>query len=473
MPETKNTSLLKSFGLKMAIIIVMSSIIGSGVFKKVAPMAEGLHASWLVILAWVLSGIIVIFGVLSIGELGALFPHSGGPFSWLEKVYGKTVSYLYGWACFSIIQTATISSIAFIFAGALNTFISLPHLSPALESITIFGVIQPFDNIGAKVVAILLIILLTFINASGAKKGGFVSMVSTFIIGFSIIIIAVLAMNSSIGSWETFNTPSASYPSEGFTFLGFFGVMVIAMRNAFWGYEGWLSLGFVGEEIHEPHKTLPRAMFIGVMLTIILYVIINASYLYVMPIDEMVAATKADQNSIAAVLVMNKIFGNSGAYIVSGMILVSTIGCTNATILAASRIYYAMAQKNMFFKGAAKISEKKNTPVNSLIYQCIWASVLVFSGSFDFLTDLVIIAAFIFYGLIVLGVIILRVKAKTTPRPYKAFGYPIIQIFFILFCMILLVISFLESPALSILGIILILSGLPFYYYWKRKSSVK
>lgn len=464
----KNGSLLKSFGLKMAIIIVMSSIIGSGVFKKVAPMAEILHTPWLVILAWLLSGVIVIFGVLSIGELGAMFPDSGGPFSWLEKIYGKTTSFLYGWACFSIIQTATISSVAFIFAGALNTFLPLPHLSSDLEAISIFGIIQPFDNIGAKMVAIMLIILLTFINIRGAKNGGFVSMVAVSIIGFCIIIISVLALSSSIGNWQTFQTTSSAYPSEGFTFFGFLGVMVIAMRNAFWGYEGWMSLGFVGEEIENSSKNLPRAMLIGVSLTIVLYVIVNTSYLYVMPVDEMIQATQADQNSIAAVLVMNKIFGNSGAYIISAMILVSTIGCTNATILAASRIYYAMAQKKMFFKGAAIINPKRNTPVNSLVYQAIWACVLVVSGSFDFLTDLIIIAAFIFYGLIVLGVILLRKKDKTAERPYKAFGFPFVQIIFIAFCLVLLVVSVLEDPKQSIMGILLILAGLPFYYYWQR-----
>lgn len=470
MSEAKNGSLLKSFGLKMAIIIVMSSIIGSGVFKKVAPMAEGLQTPWLVILAWALSGIIVIFGVLSLGELGALFPDSGGPFSWLERIYGKTVSFLYGWACFSIIQTATIASVAFVFAGALNTFVPLPRLSPELEQISFLGIIQPFDNIGAKMVSIMLIILLTFINIRGAKKGGFVSTVSTLIIGVSIIIISVLALSSTVGSWETFSTPSVDYPESGFGFFGFLGIMVIAMRNAFWGYEGWLALGFVGEEIENPTKNLPKAMFIGVLLTIVLYVIINTGYLYVMSVDEMIAATRADQNSIAAVLVMDKIFGSGGAYIISGMILVSTMGCTNATILAASRIYYAMSQKGMFFKGASKIHTKWHTPSNSLIYQCLWVAVLVMSGSFDFLTDLVIIAAFMFYGLIVFGVVILRIKDKETPRPYKAFGYPFVQIIFLIFCLILLVVSFLESPAQSILGIVLIIAGLPLFYYWRKKE---
>jgi APA family basic amino acid/polyamine antiporter len=472
MSEAPKEGLLKSFGLKMAIFIVMSAIIGSGVFKKVAPMSEGLHAPWLVVLAWALAGLIVLFGALSIAELGAMFPDSGGPFSWLEKIYGKIISYLYGWTCFSIIQTASIASIAFVFSGALNTFIALPHLPAEWESITLLGIIQPFDNIGAKFVSILLIILLTYINIRGAKKGGFISTVLSIMIGVAIIIISLIALNSSMGSWQTFETKSITYPSEGFTFLGFLGAMVIAMRSAFWGYEGWISLGFIGEELQNPHKTLPRAMIFGILAVMMLYVLINSSYLYVMPIDEMVQATKSDSNSIAAVLVIDKIFGSNGAYIVSGMILISTLSCTNATILVSSRIYYAMAQKGLFFKGAAKQHPKNRTPSNSLIYQAIWASVLVFSGSFDFLTDLVVTAAFLFYGLIVFGVIVLRKKDKTTPRPYRAIGYPVIPIIFTVFCLILLVISFMESPVQSVIGIVLIFAGLPLFYYWKNKHKV-
>lgn len=473
MSEKTKEGLLKSFGLKMATFIVMSAIIGSGVFKKVAPMSEELHTPWLVILAWGLAGIIVLFGALSIAELGAMFPDSGGPFSWLEKIYGKIISYLYGWTCFSIIQTASIASIAFVFSGALNTMIPLPHLSLEWEAITWFGIIQPFDNIGAKLVSIALIALLTFINIRGAKKGGFISTILSIMIGLAIIIISLIAFNSTIGSWETFQTKSTSFPTEGFTFWSFWGAIVIAMRNAFWGYEGWISLGFIGEELQNPHKTLPRAMIFGIIAVISLYVLINTGYLYVMSIDEMLAASKADPNSIAAVLVIDKIFGNNGALIVSIMILISTLSCTNATILVSSRIYYAMAQKGLFFKSAAKQHPKNRTPSNSLIYQAIWASILVLSGSFDLLTDLVVTAAFLFYGLIVFGVIVLRIKDKNTPRPYKAIGYPIIPVLFTIFCLILLVISFIESPTQSFIGIILIMSGLPLYYYWKSTSKTE
>ena len=461
-------TLVRSFGLKMAIIIVMSAIIGSGVFKKVAPMSEVLHFPWMVVLAWVLSGIIILFGVFSIAELGTMYPRSGGPFAWLEEAYGKLVSFLYGWSCFTVIQTAAISSVAFVFAGALSSFVPLPHLSPELESFTILG-LTPLSNFGGKLVSAILIILLTAVNIRGTKKGGNVSLVFTLLITIAILIIVCLSFGSEVGSVTTLETVSAGLPPEGFSIVTFIVAMFIAMRHAFWGYEGWVALGFIGEELHHPKKNLPRAMIIGITLIMLLYALLNAAYLYVMPIDEMLQAVSVDENTIAAVVVVDKLVGSIGVYIVSGMILVSTFGCTNATILLSSRIYYAMAGNGLFFKKAAICHPTRNTPSYALIYQGVWAVILVFSGSFDVLTDLLIIAAFVFYGLIVLGVIILRKKKTELPRPYKTWGYPIVPWIFLIFCGTLLVVSLIESPVKSLIGFCLIFSGLPFFYYWNKK----
>jgi APA family basic amino acid/polyamine antiporter len=469
MRKKNQGELLKSFGLKMAIIIVISAIIGSGVFKKVAPMAQELHMPYLVVLAWVLAGLVVLFGVLSIAELATMFPHSGGPFSWLEESYGKAVSFLYGWSCFTVVQTAAISSVAFVFAGALSTFMPLPRLSPELESMSFLG-LHLLDNMGAKVVSSALIILLTWVNVRGAKKGGNLSMVFTFIITISIVLLICAAFGGNTGSIATFESKPSSN-STPFSTFGFIGAMVIAMRHAFWGYEGWVALGFIGEEIKEPGKNMPRALVTGISLIILLYALLNTAYLYVMPVDEMLSSIHTDQNKIAAVLVINKMFGDGGAYVISGMILISTFGCTNATILVSSRIYYAMAQKGLFFKRVAKCHSVNNTPHKALLYQCVWACLLVFSGSFDLLTDLVIISAFVFYGLIVFGVIRLRRKLPHLKRPYKTFGYPIVPVVFVLFCMVLLAISFYESPGKSVVGLVMIFSGLPFYYFWKKSKA--
>jgi APA family basic amino acid/polyamine antiporter len=575
--SNEKAKLLKSFGLNMAIILVVSNIIGSGVFKKVAPMSAGLLSPNLVILAWVLAGLVTLFGVLTVAEAGTMFPHSGGAYSWLEKMYGKTVSFFYGWSCFTVIQTAAIASIAFVFAGAVGNFIDLPNISDGSEKIKakyvfvqhdslyaelecghhvfltnakdtlsaithsydpttsanqhyqvdtsyfkndslvvgitptvilgptgdqapppppqqmvisqqhsphglaafsiLGGAIKPLSNIGAKCVAALLIIILTLVNIKGAKYGGRISQVFTWIIITCIIMIIIAGLSSAVGAFTNLTTASNTYDpptifKNGFGWqIGLVIAMVIAMRNAFWGYEGWISLGYVGAEIQNPGRNVPRALIIGIFIVIAAYVLLNVTYLYVMPIDELLFEVRKNENTIAAVIVMNKIFGSWGGYIISAMILVSTLGCTNTTVLTASRIYYAMAQKGLFFKKAAVCHPKNNTPNNSLIYQCIWACILVFSGSFDMLTDLLIFAAFIFYGMIVFGVIILRFKMKNTPRPYKTIGYPVVPILFVIFCVMLVVISIIEMPYESLIGFGLILSGLPFYLIWYKRSK--
>lgn len=468
MENVTHKGLKKSFGLRMAIVIVISSIIGSGVFKKVAPMSESLGSPLLVVAAFALAGLLTLFGMWSIAELGSMYPESGGPFAWLEKIYGKTVSFLYGWASFTVIQTAAIASIAYVFAGAIGTFFPLPHLPEEIASFSILD-IQPFDNIGAKLISCALIVILTLVNIRGAKWGGNLSMVFTVIIICCILFIALLAFGSKVGSVATLTKPSSVISIKELSFWSMLGAIIIAMRHAFWAYEGWMALGFVGEELEKPEKDIPKAVSIGLLLIVSLYVLVNAAYLYVMPIDDIIRETTADTNKIAAVLVIDKIFGTGGAGLISAMILVATFGCTNATILASARIYYAMAHKGLFFEKIKKSHSKYSTPHNSLVLQCVWACLLVFSGSFDLLTDLVVIVAFSFYGLIVFGVVILRYKDKERIRPYKTLGYPIIPIIFSVFCVILLAVTFIDSPTQSLTGMFLIFSGLPFYYYWKKK----
>jgi len=220
--KTTGIGLKKSFGLKMAIIIVISAIVGSGVFKKAAPMAELLHTPGLVVVAWLLAGIIILFGILSIAELSALFPSSGGPFLWLEKMYGRQLSFFYGWSCFTVIQTAAIASVAFVFAGALDTFFSLPHLSVAAESIHFLG-LYPLKNIGAKIAASLLIITLTVVNIRGAKNGGNISLLFTLLILVAIIGIVFIAFFGDTGSADNLRSVSAATVFTGVSLHAFSG----------------------------------------------------------------------------------------------------------------------------------------------------------------------------------------------------------------------------------------------------------
>jgi APA family basic amino acid/polyamine antiporter len=246
--------------------------------------------------------------------------------------------------------------------------------------------------------------------------------------------------------------------------------MFAALLSAFWAYEGWNTLGFIGGEIKDPKRNLPLALSGGLLVIIGAYLLVNFTYMYVLPADKFVDIFNG-KNDIAAVAVIRHFAGPIGAAILSVIILVTTLGCTNSTILMPPRVYYAMAKDGLFFKQAAYIHPKYNTPNPALWIQGIWACILVLSGSFDQLTDMLIYAAFFFYGATAFGVFIMRVKEPNTERPYKVWGYPVIPALFVLFCMSLIVITWYNSPREALIGTVLMLSGVPLYFYWSSKDK--
>ncbi|MEZ4891669.1 MAG: amino acid permease [Saprospiraceae bacterium] len=252
--------------------------------------------------------------------------------------------------------------------------------------------------------------------------------------------------------------------------FSFIKAMFGALLAAFWAYEGWNTVGFLGGEIQEPRKNLPRALFLGMLLIIGVYALVNFTYLYVLPIDQMIGVHAA-QNEIGAVAVVRHFAGNFGAIIISVIILITTLGCTNATILMPPRVYYAMALDGLFFKSAADIHPTHNTPNKALWMQGLWACILVLSGSFDQLTDMLIFAAFFFYGATAFGVFILRKREPNAERPYKVWGYPVVPALFVLFCAALIVITCIEHPREAGLGIALMLTGVPMYWWWTRSPD--
>jgi APA family basic amino acid/polyamine antiporter len=242
------------------------------------------------------------------------------------------------------------------------------------------------------------------------------------------------------------------------------------MLAAFWAFEGWATTGYLGGEIKNPNRNLPLALVFGVLFVMAVYVSINFTYLFVLPIDEVIEVGKS-QNTIAAVAVVGHFLGSPGVLFISLLILLTTFGATNTTALMPPRLYYAMAKQGMFFKWASYIHPSYHTPSKAFLIQAIWASVLVLSGSFDQLTDMLVFASFIFYGATTLGVFILRYKMPDAPRPYKAWGYPIVPGLFILFCIALVLITLVGKPREAFLGLGLMLTGVPFYWYWSKKED--
>jgi basic amino acid/polyamine antiporter, APA family len=472
--ENSPNSLVQYFGLGTGVILIISSIIGSGVYKKVAPMAATCESPLIVLLAWVLAGGVTLLGVLSLAEIALLLPHSGGPFVYLHKIYGPGVAYAYGWGSFACIQSASTAAIAYVFAESVNAIYPLPVLGGDFETMTLVAGIAPLANLGVKLLAVGLIVLLTFVNCRGVHQGGFVSNALTIIVVVSIAVIIFANFAFSGGSFSNLTQDSASYPPQSVNekSFGWMKMLFATMLASFWAFEGWINVGFVGDEIRNPQRNIPRILILGVLAIIGIYVCINASYLFALPIGEIIKINEI-KNGIAAVEVIRTYWGTGGVFALSVLIIVTTAGCTNATILTSGRIYYAMAKKGMFFRSAAKIDPKTKVPANALWIFAVWSSLLVFSGSFDQLTDMLVFAQFIFYGLVIAGVYILRRTMPDAQRPYKVIGYPVVPFLFVAFCIGLLVNTLIDenSRRNALFGLVLLVSGLPFFPYFRRNFT--
>ncbi len=463
------SGLLTKLGLYTAVLIVISSMIGSGVFKKAAPMAVDLQSGGLLLLCWVIAGIITLIGSVTNAEVAGIIAEPGGQYVYFKQMYGKAFAFIYGWSCFSVIQSASIASIAYVFAESVNAMVLLPHLSDSLESISIFGIFYPLQSFGVKALTIVTIIFLTTANYLGVVFGGFISNFFTTLKVIGILIIIFLGLTMSGGSASNIAPLGQSSSAEYGSSLGLFGAMFAAMLGAFWAYDGWNNIGYLGGEVKNPKRNIPLALFIGVGLVMIIYLLTNFVYLYVMPVNEIIEVANRE-NTIIAVEVMRKFMGNGGAMFISILIMISTFGTTNGTILASSRIYFAMAKDHLFFRSAGNVHPVFKTPYTSLVIQGLWSCLLVLSGTFDQLTDMLIFASFIFYGAGAFGVFILRKKFKETPRPYKAIGYPVLPMIFVLFCATLVIVTIIQNPRDAGIGLALVLSGLPFYAVWKKRS---
>jgi basic amino acid/polyamine antiporter, APA family len=448
----------------------VSSVIGSGVYKKVAPMADVLQSPGLVLLAWALGGILSLFGTLSNAEVASMLADSGGDFVYYKKIYNRFFAFMYGWANFTAIRSASIASIAYVFSQSFNSLVPLPTLPESIASISIFGFLTPFDNFGVKMLTIALIIVLTAINYLGLKTGGNFSKIILYIVITTIALIIILGFTIGDGSWKNITTNATGFVPRSWTDSIFIKNLFAALLGAFWAYEGWSTIGYLGGEIKNAQRNLPLGLIFGVLFVMLVYSCVNFTYLYVMPIDELIAESKSP-NSIAAVIVVKHLLGSGGALFISLLILFTTLGCTNTTILAAPRLFFAMAKEGLFFKSAADIHPKYNTPSKAFVYQAIIICLLIMSGSFDQLTDMLIFASFIFYGATTLGVFVLRKKMPDAPRPYKTWGYPVVPAIFILFCVALLVITFAAKPREATMGLVLMALGIPFYFYWNRKAA--
>jgi APA family basic amino acid/polyamine antiporter len=456
----------QSLGLRYVVVVVIANIIGSGVYKKVAPMAAELHSPGWVLIAWLLGGIITLFGALSNAEVAGLLADTGGEYSYYKKIYNRFFSFIFGWSLFTVIQTAAISSLAYVFAQSLHSIIALPQLFTSLSDFTIGGVFYPFADFSVKLTAIILIIFLTWVNTKGVKTGAGLSNAILILVFTGIFLIIFFGLTSKDASVSRSFTMSTTHNSS-----VTISTLFTAMLSAFWAYQGWSSIGYLGGEIKDAKRNLPKGIAIGVFIVIGIYLLVNATYLSLLSVSDLELIQQSG-NKIAAIEAVKNFWGSNGALFISILILVTTLGCTHATILTSARPYFAMAGEGLFFSSVAKLN-KASVPQNSLIYQCVWACLLVFSGTFDQLTDMIIFAVFIYYGATAFGVFILRRKMPDAPRPYKVWGYPVVPAIVVLFCAVLFVNTIFSRPREAAMGLILMLTGVPMYWWFKRKNGLK
>ena len=461
---TNQRTLIRALGIGGVIVVVVTNILGSGVYKKIAPMAAELSSPSWILLAWIVAGIITLFGALGNAEIAGMLADTGGEYVYLKKIYNRFIAFLYGWSLFTVIQSGAIASISYVFAQSLNNIIPLPEVFSSLNDYSIGGIFFPFQEFRIKLTAIILIVIFTIVNVFGVKTSAGVNKVIMFLVlaGLTTVIIAGLSNTTSDSEQISFTLQTHN---SAITLSSFFA----AMLAAFWAYQGWVSVGFIGGEVKNPNKNLPKGIIIGVFIVITIYLIINYTYLSILPVADLVQINDSGYQ-IAAVEAIRNIWGKGGAMFISLLIVITTLSCTNASILTGARPYYAMARDKLFFPALGKIN-KNHVPAVSLLCQGVWSSLLILSGNFDQLTDMLVFTVFIFYGATSLGVFILRYKMPNAHRPYKTWGYPFVPAIFILFCIGLFFNTIFMRPREAVLGLTLMLAGIPVYLFLKKYYS--
>jgi len=453
------TELSRRLGLISAIMVVVGSVIGSGIFLTPQSIAAVVPIPGVMLFVWVLTGLLTLAGALTNAEIASAIPEPGGQYVFFRVLYGDLTGFLYGWTTFIVYQTGSIAAIAVAFARYFGYFIDLPHLSPELEAwqLPLVGNIAPLADIGVKMVAIGAIVVVAVVNYFGVQFGGFVQNLFTFLKVGAIGGIVLLAFTVGEGStahflplWGTLNDGSL-LPAIG-----------VAMIATLWSYDGWNSLTYLAGEVKEPRKNIPLALILGTISIILIYVLTNLAYLYILPIDEIA------RSSLVAADVMEKILGGYGGALVSLAVLVSTFGTVNGTSMTTARVYFAMAKDRLFFKSMASVHPKYRTPGRSLLVQAVWASLLTLTGTYDQIFTYVIFAGWIFYALGAVGVFILRKKMPDMKREYRVPGYPFVPILFVVVATWFVINTIVSQTDDSMVGLLLLLVGLPFYFYWER-----
>ena len=459
--ETPQT-LSRRLGPYSAAAVVIGSVIGSGIFLTPQRVAAVVQIPGVMIAVWVLTGLLTLAGALTNAEIASEIAEPGGQYVFFRVLYGDWLAFLYGWCTFIVYQTGSIAAIAVAFARYFGYFVSLPHLSTALETwkLPFVGDIAPLADIGVKLVAIGAIVTVAAVNYTGVQRGGFLQVLFTSLKVAAIGGIIILGFAAGTGSTGHF-FPLWGTPSSG----DLAGAAGIAMVATLWSYDGWNSLTYLAGEVKDPQRNIPRALILGTIAVICIYVLANLAYLYVLPIGEMAAS------KLVAADMMERVLPGYGGMFISAAVMISTFGTVNATSMTTARVYFAMAKDRMFFRQMGRVHPKYRTPSRSLVVQAAWASLLTLTGTYDQIFTYVIFAAWIFYALGAAGIFIMRRKHPSASAAYRVPGYPVVPVLFVAVATWFVINTLIKQSSDSLVGLLLLAAGLPFYSYWKRTAA--
>lgn len=471
MKDNNQEEFKKELGLLDGTMLVVGSMIGSGIFIVSADIARQVGSTGWLILIWLISGLITMIAAISYGELSAMFPNAGGQYVYLKEAYNKLTAFLYGWSFFAVIQTGTIAAVGVAFSKFTA------YLIPVVGDENILYEIGSFKLNTAQIVSIVIVIFLTYLNTKGVKNSKILQTILTIIkilsISGLIIFGFTLAAKSSVwnANWadawtpRSFNTENGSWFPIGTTAL--ISGISAAMVGTLFSSDSWTGVTFIAGEIKNPKRNVGLSMFLGTLIVTVIYVLTNLMYVAVIPLNE-IAGAKSDR---VAVVASQYIFGDIGTFIIALMIMISTFACNNGLIMAGARVYYTMANDGLFFKKAAKLNNA-SVPEWALWAQCIWACVLCLTGKYGDLLDFVIIIVLIFYILTIYGIIILRKKKPDAVRPYKAVGYPYLPWLYIIIASAVAVSLLFTKVSTCGWGVLIMLIGIPVYYLIKEKETL-
>lgn len=474
----------KELRLLDSTMIVIGSMIGSGIFIVSADISRTVGSAGMLLLVWAITGVITIIAALSYGELAGMMPHAGGQYVYLREAYNPLIGFLYGWTLFLVIQTGTIAAVAVAFAKF--TGVLIPWFSENNILMTAAG-----RNISAaQILAIVSIIVLTGINARGLREGKIVQ--DIFTITKTVALLGLIVLGIVIGknimatgpnfsnfwsaTWTHVDKSGAILSIEslsGFTLLAAMGA---AMVGSLFSADAWNNITFTAGEVVNPRKNIPLSLVLGVSIVIFLYILANIAYVLVLPVSGIPGGATIMERGIqfatsdrVGVAAATSILGPPAAILMAVLIMVSTFGCNNGLILAGARVYYAMARDKVFFRSAGNLNSKA-VPGASLAVQAVWASLLCLSGTYGNLLDYVIFAVLIFYILTMIGIFILRKKQPAAERPYRAFGYPVVPALYILVAGAISVDLLIVKPWYTWPGVIIVLLGVPVFFLWRKFS---